>query len=188
MSGKIPEDLQNLQFLAYLNLSFNDLESEVPTKGVFQNSSAISIIGNSRLCGGVPEMQLLACPIQVTKQGKSLAFKLTVTMIYAVLFLLLLSSSFVFCRNRNSNGKSSSFSSIDIQPNFSFKSLYQATGVFSPSNLIGSGSFGSVYKGILDEEERVVAVKVLNLQKKGASKSFIAECNALKKYSAPKSC
>uniref|UniRef100_A0A2N9IDF9 non-specific serine/threonine protein kinase n=1 Tax=Fagus sylvatica TaxID=28930 RepID=A0A2N9IDF9_FAGSY len=61
--------------------------------------------------------------------------------------------------NRNSNGKSSSFSSIDIQPNVSFKSLYQATGVFSPSNLIGSGSFGSVYKGILDEEERVVAVK-----------------------------
>uniref|UniRef100_A0A2N9IF61 Protein kinase domain-containing protein n=1 Tax=Fagus sylvatica TaxID=28930 RepID=A0A2N9IF61_FAGSY len=121
--GLVPTNLGNLQDLLWLG--------EVPTKAVFQNSSAISIIGNSGLCGGVPEMQLLACPIQVTKQGK----------------------------NRNSNGKSSSFSSIDIQPNVSFKSLYQATGVFSPSNLIGSGSFGSVYKGILDEEERVVAVK-----------------------------
>ncbi|KAI4323985.1 hypothetical protein L6164_023554 [Bauhinia variegata] len=59
--------------------------------------------------------------------------------------------------------------------------LLQATAGFSSKNLIGSGSFGSVYKGTLDQEERLVAVKVLNLQKKGASKSFLAECNALKR-------
>ena len=49
------------------------------------------------------------------------------------------------------------------------------TGGFSPDNLIGSGSFGSVYKGIgiLDQEEMIVAVKVLNLQQKGASKSSL---------------
>ncbi|KAI4305012.1 hypothetical protein L6164_028403 [Bauhinia variegata] len=58
--------------------------------------------------------------------------------------------------------------------------LLQATAGFSSKNLIGSGSFGSVYKGTLDQEERLVAVKVLYLQKKGASKSFLAECNALK--------
>ncbi|KAF5453646.1 hypothetical protein F2P56_028537, partial [Juglans regia] len=61
--------------------------------------------------------------------------------------------------------------------------LYQVTGGFSPSNLIGSGSFGSVYKGVLmgqEERSTVVAVKVLNLQQKGASKSFMAECNALR--------
>ncbi|GAU15750.1 hypothetical protein TSUD_235660 [Trifolium subterraneum] len=39
----------------------------------------------------------------------------------------------------------------------------------------GSGSFGSVYRGNLMSEVNVVAVKVLNLQKKGAHKSFIAE-------------
>ncbi|KAJ1396853.1 Serine/threonine-protein kinase, active site [Sesbania bispinosa] len=42
------------------------------------------------------------------------------------------------------------------------------------------GSFGSVYKGNLMSEDDVVAVKVLNLQRKGAHKSFITECNALK--------
>ena len=46
--------------------------------------------------------------------------------------------------------------------------------------LIGTGSFGSVYKGTLDQEENLVGVKVFNLQQKGASKSFIAECNALR--------
>ncbi|XP_028094594.1 probable LRR receptor-like serine/threonine-protein kinase At3g47570 [Camellia sinensis] len=43
------------------------------------------------------------------------------------------------------------------------------------------GSFGSVYKGILDHSEKVVAVKVLNLQFRGASKSFVAECEALRR-------
>ncbi|XP_024028207.1 probable LRR receptor-like serine/threonine-protein kinase At3g47570 [Morus notabilis] len=46
--------------------------------------------------------------------------------------------------------------------------------------LIGIGSFSSVYKGILDQKENPIAVKVLNLQQKGADKSFIAECNALR--------
>ncbi|XP_028055932.1 probable LRR receptor-like serine/threonine-protein kinase At3g47570 [Camellia sinensis] len=47
--------------------------------------------------------------------------------------------------------------------------------------MIGMGSFGSVYKGILDHGEKVVAVKVLNLQFRGASKSFVAECEALRR-------
>ena len=64
--------------------------------------------------------------------------------------------------------------------NNSYKMLHQATNGFSPSNLIGSGSFGSVYKGVLDQEERLVVVKVLNLQNKDASKSFMAECNVLR--------
>jgi serine/threonine protein kinase len=37
-----------------------------------------------------------------------------------------------------------------------------------------------VYKGNLVSEDNVVAVKVLNRQKKGAHKSFTVECNALK--------
>ena len=47
------------------------------------------------------------------------------------------------------------------------------------SNLIGVGSFGSMYKGILDNDKCKVAVKVFNLLHHGATKSFIAECEAL---------
>jgi len=39
---------------------------------------------------------------------------------------------------------------------------------------------GCVYKGTPESEDNAVAIKVLNLQKKGAHKSFIDECIALK--------
>ena len=52
---------------------------------------------------------------------------------------------------------------IDILPNVSYKEPDQATFGFSPSNLIGSGCFGFVYKGALDHEEILVTIKVLNL-------------------------
>ncbi|GAU15765.1 hypothetical protein TSUD_235810 [Trifolium subterraneum] len=57
----------------------------------------------------------------------------------------------------------------------SYQNLHNGTDGFSASNLVGLGSFGSVYKGNLASEDKVVAIKVLNLQKKGAHKSFIAE-------------
>ncbi|KAK3012868.1 hypothetical protein RJ639_009845 [Escallonia herrerae] len=62
----------------------------------------------------------------------------------------------------------------------SYRSLLKATNGFSSSNLIGVSGFGSVYKGTLDEGGKVVAVKVLNLEHRRASKSFMAECEALR--------
>ncbi|XP_028095407.1 probable LRR receptor-like serine/threonine-protein kinase At3g47570 [Camellia sinensis] len=62
----------------------------------------------------------------------------------------------------------------------SYAELLKATNGFSEANLIGVGSYASVYKGILDKVQMVVAVKVLNLQTTGASKSFMLECKALR--------
>ncbi|KAH9767038.1 hypothetical protein KPL71_011141 [Citrus sinensis] len=42
---------------------------------------------------------------------------------------------------------------------------------------MGVGSFGSVYRGYLDQETTVIAVKVLNLLHR---ESFIAECEAMR--------
>jgi Leucine-rich repeat (LRR) protein len=182
LSGSIPKDLQNLSLL-YLNLSFNNLEGEVPTKGVFRNASRISVIGNKKLCGGIPELQLQACDIKVKKRGKSHALKLTVVIVCGILCFLLSSIFLVLYWRRKSKKKSSStLSNIELISKVSYKKLYQVTGGFSPNNLIGSGGFGSVYKGngIVDQEEMIIAVKVLNLQQKRASKTFIAECNVLR--------
>ncbi|KAK2373621.1 putative LRR receptor serine/threonine-protein kinase [Trifolium repens] len=82
---------------------------------------------------------------------------------------------------RKRNKKQSSDSpTIDELAKVSYQDLHRGTNGFWGSNFIGSGSFGSVYKGSLVSEDNVVAVKVLNLQKKGARKSFFVECNALR--------
>ncbi|KAL5570535.1 hypothetical protein UlMin_027110 [Ulmus minor] len=179
-SGEIPKDLQNISLL-YLNMSFNHLEGEVPTGGVFRNASAISMTGNSKLCGGVKELQLPACTFKARKQKKRQVLKITMITICVVVGLLLFSFLFAFYWRKISEKKSSpTLSRIELLPKVSYRALLEATSGFSSENLIGSGSFGTVYKGVLDEEETIVAVKVLNLQNKGASKSFMAECKALR--------
>ncbi|CAL9003024.1 unnamed protein product, partial [Prunus brigantina] len=56
--------------------------------------------------------------------------------------------------------------------------LLRATNGFDESNLLGTGGFGSVYKGTISDGIDV-AVKVFNLQLEGALKSFDNECEVL---------
>ncbi|KDP40924.1 hypothetical protein JCGZ_24923 [Jatropha curcas] len=78
------------------------------------------------------------------------------------------------------NHLSGSLPKEELTIEFIYQSLLKATNGFSLDNLIGTGSFGSVYKGSLDREVIVIAVKVLNLERQGALKSFVAECEALR--------
>ncbi|KAM5551031.1 hypothetical protein ABKV19_027410 [Rosa sericea] len=182
-SGHIPKDLQRLPFLIHLNLSFNNLEGEVPKERVFRTTSAISLDGNTKLCGGVSELQLPACPIKVPKQRKWHGFKLkfTISLVSGCSLLSAVVLALYWRRKTQKKKPLIAVSSFNFLPKVSYQTLHHATGGFSPSNQIGSGGFGSVYKGILNQEENnVVAIKVLNLQQKGASKSFVVECNALR--------
>ncbi|KAL7253363.1 hypothetical protein ACSBR1_007818 [Camellia fascicularis] len=43
------------------------------------------------------------------------------------------------------------------------------------------GSFGSVYKGVIHQEEMPIAMRVINLQQREAAKSFMLECEAVRK-------
>ncbi|XP_054823389.1 probable LRR receptor-like serine/threonine-protein kinase At3g47570 isoform X2 [Prosopis cineraria] len=180
LSGSIPKDLQGLSDLEYLNVSFNMLDGEVPKKGVFSNASAISLIGNSELCGGISELKLPPCRVNDEVERKHLNFRLVVILCCVVAFSLIL-SSIVVIHYKKKRSKKSSLSShtVGLLPKVSYQSLHNATDGFSTSNLIGSGRFGFVYKGSLETHE-VVAIKVLNLHVKGAHKSFMAECNSLK--------
>ncbi|CAL2267944.1 unnamed protein product [Prunus armeniaca] len=182
LSGQIPEFLGKFPFLHYLNLSYNDFEGELPKEGIFSNASGLSVIGNNRLCGGLPKLRLHACSIKKSHSSQRLlAPKVVIPIACALAFIISL-SCFIVARSKvkKSRGGPVASRSYEGWKSISYLELVQSTGGFSMDNLIGSGSFGSVYKGVLPTDGRVVAVKVFNLQQRGASKSFIDECKALR--------
>ncbi|XP_065625273.1 probable LRR receptor-like serine/threonine-protein kinase At3g47570 [Quercus suber] len=178
LSGEIPKFLEVFVYLQFLNLSYNHFEGEVPTGGVFKNVSETSIKGNGKLCGGIPKFQLPKCNYLNSKKRKmALTLKIVISIAsglfgVTLIFLLL----FLYSLLKKRNGSTSSDSNLNV----SYQSLLNATNGFSSTNLIGVGSFGSVYKGILDQGRHTVAIKVLNLLRHGASKSFVAECEILR--------
>jgi Leucine-rich repeat (LRR) protein len=183
LSGQIPEFLGKFLLLKHLNLSHNDLEGKVPSEGIFSNVSAISIFENNKLCGGVPELQLPTCYRKSPRSsGKHLALKVVIPFTSIVIFILVLLCFFLTCSMvKNSRKIPLATSSLnDWQLGISYAELQESTNNFSVDNLIGSGGFGSVYKGVLSSSGAIVAIKVLKLQQQGASKSFIDECNALR--------
>ncbi|GJX22787.1 leucine-rich repeat protein [Tanacetum coccineum] len=176
LSGKILQILDKLVFLEVLNLSFNDLEGEVPVEGVFANASAFSVLGNTRLCGGLVTLELPKCKEKGSKK-KRFPFFILVIVIAPTLFIVLC-CVYLFCKNkRNSQPSQSSGSERFLK--VSYNELLKAIDGFSTENLIGQGGFSSVYRGILNSNDgKFVAVKVLHLQNRGAHKSFLAECEA----------
>ncbi|XP_019702874.1 uncharacterized protein [Elaeis guineensis] len=184
LSGQIPEYLVNIHALWHLNLSFNNLEGVLPQEGVFRNVSAISVGGNAKLCGGVPELRLPECPVTTseTKASNRLA-KIVIPTACTLAALALLSCiGFIFYglmrRSRKTPQHTPSFLEEPYMK-ISYRELRKATDGFSSKNLIGKGRFGLVYRGTLDGSGSMVAIKVINLRNHGASTTFMAECEAL---------
>jgi serine/threonine protein kinase len=96
------------------------------------------------------------------------------------LFLVLVSCFGIIILKRRKKIKQAAHPSFEELKKFTYADLLIATNGFSVANLVGSGKYGSVYKGIIDSEENEVAIKVFKLDQSGATKSFHAECEALR--------
>ncbi|KAL7229106.1 hypothetical protein ACSBR2_007743 [Camellia fascicularis] len=162
LSGRIPEYFAAFNLLQNLNLSYNDFEDAVPTKGIFANASAVSVNGNSKLCGGVPELQLSLCnSIWSKKRRLTLASKLAISICSGLLGVSFMLCILYICWYRKTEKDLSSISLKKSLLKVSYQTLLKATDGFSSGNLIDVGSFGSVYRGILEHDGTIVAVKVL---------------------------
>ncbi|MBA0608108.1 hypothetical protein Godav_020355, partial [Gossypium davidsonii] len=177
LSGDVPEFLVSFGALKYLNLSFNDFEGLIPSEGVFKNKSATFVEGNNKLCGGIPELHLSRCN---SKTSSDTSLKLKVAIIVVILGVALVFSCLLILWFRKKKEQPTTTCAENSILQLSYQSILRATDGFSIQNLLGSGSFGSVYKGILEESGAIIAVKVLNLLNRGASRSFLAECEALR--------
>ncbi|KAM0859538.1 hypothetical protein ACQ4PT_047113 [Festuca glaucescens] len=182
-SGQIPTFLGNLSMLYYLNLSFNSFSGEVPNFGVFTNASGISIQGNDKLCGGIPDMHLPPCSLTLPKKKHNSIVIPVVVCLIATISILFLLYKFHNCRNK-SKTRDPTTTPLQGHPLITYSQLVGATDAFSSRNLLGSGAFGSVFKGNMGtqagEGTSLVAVKVLKLETPGALKTFVAECEVLR--------
>ncbi|XP_062076806.1 putative receptor-like protein kinase At3g47110 [Humulus lupulus] len=183
LSGKISKNFAKLVFLSSLNLSYNDFEGQVPTGGIFNFSANLSVVGNDKLCGGIAKLSLPPCSDMTSRKHNKLylARKLIISIVCGIFGLCLMLYLLICCwfKRHKKESLESLWNDVPFL-NISYGELLKATDGFSLENRIGTGSFSSVFKGILEPNQQSVAVKVFNLQKRGASKSFVAECETLK--------
>ncbi|PHT82778.1 hypothetical protein T459_11221 [Capsicum annuum] len=179
ISGIIPRSLEKLQNLKYFNVSDNKLYGEIPSGGPFKNLSSQFFIDNEALCGS-SRFSVPPCP--TSSKHRSNRKKFLVLFLFLGLALLFVPLTFVFVWIKYRRGKRSPQQddslSTATRERISYYELIQKIDALSECNLIGSGSFGSVYKGVL-RSGTVIAVKVFNLQLDPAFKSLDTECEVL---------
>ncbi|KAF3492749.1 hypothetical protein DY000_02055926 [Brassica cretica] len=189
LSGSIPRYLANFSSLEYLNLSVNNFVGSVPTDGAFRNATIVSVFGNKNLCGGIREFKLKPCfttevaPPSMGSKRSSLLKKVVIGVSVGITLLFLLFVSLLLIRKIEKTQQTNNQSPSTLEvffPKMSYGEIRNATDGFSSRNMIGSVSFGTVFRAFLPAENKVVAVKVLNMQRRGAMKSFMAECESLK--------
>ncbi|XP_058735781.1 putative receptor-like protein kinase At3g47110 [Vicia villosa] len=173
--GLIPIELQNLHALQLLNLSYNDLEGAIPSGGVFQILSAVHLEGNKKLC------LKFACVPQVHRRGHVRLYIIIATVVIFVVLCLTIGLLLLYMNYRKVKITAIE-ASKQLKPRaplVSYDELRLATEEFREEKLLGTGSFGSVYKGQLCQGN-IIAVKVLDTLRTGSLKSFFAECEAMK--------
>ncbi|KAK7325317.1 hypothetical protein VNO77_29477 [Canavalia gladiata] len=185
LSGMIPATLGNIETFTFVNLSYNNLEGKIPSGGVFNSVSNLSFLGNPRLCGTIKGISLCS------KRRRWLKTRLSLIIFILVIFMSTLLSIMcvIGCKRlkvimssprTGARKKAARPELLGNFPRITYKELSDATEGFDNGRLVGSGSYGQVYRGVLTDGTPM-AVKVLYLQSGNFTKSFNRECQVLKR-------
>ncbi|MCL7037474.1 hypothetical protein MKW94_008733 [Papaver nudicaule] len=186
LSGEIPESFSKSPSLVQLNLSCNNLSGFLPRGRLFNSLTFESFQGNKHLCLQLTDFQ--SCLQNRKSKLHSLKFLiLVVTALSTSAFFLTVCFGLIFnvikgftTRSTNKIRNEFTLSLTPAHPRITYREILEATYGFEQSRLIGSGSSGYVYKGIL-RDNTVVAVKVPRFQSGSSTKIFDRECQMLKR-------
>ncbi|XVF87311.1 hypothetical protein PTKIN_Ptkin18bG0109900 [Pterospermum kingtungense] len=178
LSGVIPKSLEELSFLHHFNVSFNRLKGEIPMGGPFRNFSTESFMNNYGLCSSTA-LEVLPCKSRQSKMTPLHVLKYVLPVVSSIILIAIFIIVLIRCRKKSRNlpGNKDLFP-LKMWRRISYNELLQATNGFDECNLIGSGSFGSVYVGKLSDGMDV-AIKVFDMQSEGGFKSFDVECETM---------
>ncbi|XP_065629663.1 putative receptor-like protein kinase At3g47110 isoform X2 [Quercus suber] len=190
LDGHIPDALGQLRSLTFLGFGGNKLSGLIPPSLYNLSSIIVFSLGGNELIGSLPtdlfltlphlqwfqmaENQLTgSLPISLSNASELQRFQVELNNLtgkvsgnFGGLQKL---EGFVLYENNLGSGDAD-------EMNF-FQSLVNCSRL--QVLLLMANQF-EVYKGILGEDRTIVAIKVLNIQRQGASRSFISECEALK--------
>ncbi|XP_051124221.1 receptor kinase-like protein Xa21 [Andrographis paniculata] len=178
LSGEIPTTLEKLRFLRYINVSHNKLRGSIPIGGWFESVDDYRLFASNEALCGPPRLRISRCP----RKRRNKVSVIVIISIVVASFIVVASSCWAM-RYKRRHSSTSLQESIDPSSNavfarFSYQEILDATRGFSSDNLLGSGSFGSVYKAAF-ENGLISAVKVFDPRNRDGFKSFERECKAL---------
>ncbi|KAL4283976.1 hypothetical protein GQ457_16G009080 [Hibiscus cannabinus] len=157
------------------NVTANHLEIHLfwagkgtPDSNYGPSISAISVVPNF-----IPTVTGIPPDTPKEKNQTSLIVGITVSAVGLALIIILV--IIYKKREREEEEEEKVLLGICPRPNtFSYSELKTATGDFNPSNKLGEGGFGPVYKGTLSDG-RVVAVKQLSVASNQGNDQFVTE-------------
>ncbi|KAM4102289.1 hypothetical protein ACB094_05G212900 [Castanea mollissima] len=190
LGGQIPNALGQLRSLEYLGLAGNKLSGLIPLSLYNLSSIIVFSLSENELGGSLPTDLCLTLPhlrwLQISSNQFTGSLPASLSNASMLQRLNVEGNNFTGKVSINFGGlqrleaiiiHKNNLGSGDADELDFIKSLVNCSRL---QNLILMDNQFKVYKGILGEDGSIVAVKVLNLQRRGASRSFISECETLK--------
>ncbi|XP_050205562.1 protein NSP-INTERACTING KINASE 3 isoform X2 [Mercurialis annua] len=195
ITGSCPESLSNLEGLTLVDLSFNNLSGSLPKI----LARTFKVIGNPLICGPKADncSAVFPEPLSLPPDGlngqsdpgtsgrhrMAIAFGASFAAAFSIIIIIALLVWWRYRRNQqiffDVNEQYDRDACLGHLRRFTFKELRAATDHFNSKNILGSGGFGIVYKGFLNDGTLVAVKRLKDYNAGGGEIQFQTEVETI---------